>query len=370
MTSPGTTRRPVPAGTGAPRRARVAALLVLAGVAVSCAAWPGAPGTEPPEDGPSARATVAPAGGEPEARVVAVSVDGLTPEAIEVLGRRGAPAISFLLDRGAGTLDARTAVEQTVTLPNHVGMITGRRIDRDEGGHGVTWNDDVVGPVVPPDEDGRALASVFTVVAGAGGSTALFSGKTKFAIFERTWPDAVDRSVVAAPIEVLARRASRDVATGRRTFTFLHLADPDLAGHRSGWMSAPYLRAVRRADRALGRVLAVLRADADLRATTTVVLTADHGGAGRSHEDPALASSYTVPFVVWGPGVPRGDLYDLAPGLQDPGDARPGYGDPPPVRNCDLADVATTLLGLGLVPGSDCTAATRMEDLLTGGRGA
>ncbi len=72
-----------------------------------------------------ARATVAPAGGEPEARVVAVSVDGLTPEAIEVLGRRGAPAISFLLDRGAGTLDARTAVEQTVTLPNHVGMIPG-----------------------------------------------------------------------------------------------------------------------------------------------------------------------------------------------------------------------------------------------------
>ncbi len=129
----------------------------------------------------------------------------------------------------------------------------------------------------------------------------------------------MDRSVVAAPIEV--RHAARAATSrpGRRTFTFLHLADPDLAGHRSGWMSAPYLRAVRRADRALGRVLAVLRADADLRATTTVVLTADHGGAGAFPRGPALASSYTVPFVVWGPGVPRGEPLRPGPGAPGPG---------------------------------------------------
>ena len=36
---------------------------------------------------------------------------------------------------------------------------------------------------------------------------------------------------------------------------FVHLSDPDIAGHTVGWMSAPYRAAVRRADAALGRVL-------------------------------------------------------------------------------------------------------------------
>ena len=43
---------------------------------------------------------------------------------------------------GAFTLDARTEREQTRTLPNHTGMLTGRRIDARRGGHGVTYNPD------------------------------------------------------------------------------------------------------------------------------------------------------------------------------------------------------------------------------------
>ena len=46
------------------------------------------------------------------------------------LGAAGAPTFHRLLDEGAGTLNARTEYEQTVTLPNHTGMMTGRRIDR------------------------------------------------------------------------------------------------------------------------------------------------------------------------------------------------------------------------------------------------
>jgi hypothetical protein len=70
-------------------------------------------------------------------------------------------------------------------------MLTGRRVDADQGGHGVTWNEELPGRTVPgPDGDG--VASVFDVVHAAGGTTALFAGKDKFATFERSWPDTLD----------------------------------------------------------------------------------------------------------------------------------------------------------------------------------
>ncbi len=72
----------------------------------------------------------------------------------------------------------------------------------------------------------------------------------------------------------------------------------------------------------------------------------DHGVA----TDPA---NYTVPFVVWGPGIAPADLYDLNPAYRDPGVGRPSYAvKRQPVRNGNLADLATSLLGLDPVPGS------------------
>ena len=74
--------------------------------------------------------------------VLAISIDGLNPAALERLGVRGTPSLHELAAAGASTLNARTERELTITLPNHTGMVTGRRIDSRLGGHGVTWNDD------------------------------------------------------------------------------------------------------------------------------------------------------------------------------------------------------------------------------------
>ncbi|MEZ5096901.1 MAG: alkaline phosphatase family protein [Nocardioides sp.] len=79
-------------------------------------------------------------------RVLLISVDGLNPTAIKDLGRSQAPTFYRLIDEGATTLNARTEYEQTETLPNHTGMVTGRRITASRGGHGVTWNDDRLTP--------------------------------------------------------------------------------------------------------------------------------------------------------------------------------------------------------------------------------
>ena len=88
--------------------------------------------------------------------VLAISVDGLSTDALDGLGSDS--AFGRLLGEGAATLNARTEVEQTITLPNHAGMFTGRRVDPGEGGHGVTWNDELPGRTVPgPDGHGVGL---------------------------------------------------------------------------------------------------------------------------------------------------------------------------------------------------------------------
>ncbi|GAA4817380.1 alkaline phosphatase family protein [Nocardioides caeni] len=281
-----------------------------------------------------------------DARVVVVSIDGLASYAVT---EELTPVLKGLLDSGAGTLNARTAVEMTVTLPNHTGMVTGRPILTALGGHGVTWND-------PTSQNVRSgVDSVFTTIAAAGGESAVFTGKEKFEMWGRSWPGTIDELVVDESLDALTDATVTDLQQHRRDLVFFHIAETDVAGHAHGWGSPAYEDAVRRADSALGQVVQTIEADPRRARETIVVVTADHGGlrGQKRHGDAGAAEDYTIPFVVWGPGVVHGDLYRLnADDYADPGSGQPSYDGPRPVRNASVANLVTRLLGLGAVPGS------------------
>lgn len=301
--------------------------------------------------------------------VVAVSVDGLNPRAIRVLGTERAPTFHRLIAEGASTLNARTEREQTDTLPNHTGMLTSRRIAAAGGGHGVTWNDDRLEPRTVQEAAGHPVASVYTVVRSPERRTALFASKSKLSLFERSWDKGIDRYVLRADNTRLVRRVRADLADRDRAFRFVHLSAPDVAGHADGFMSPAYLDAVAATDRRLGRILDAVEDDPDLAGNTVVIVTADHGGKGASHRDPTRLADYRVPFLVWGPGVAVGeDLYDLNPDYRDPGRRRTTYADTKqPVRNGDLANLVTDLLGLDPVPGSEHDRDQDLDVAATGG---
>lgn len=295
--------------------------------------------------------------------VLAISVDGLNPAALRRLGRTGAPNLHRLIRQGASTLNARTEQEQTVTLPNHTGMVTGRRIEAATGGHGVNWNDDRRQPGTVQAAAGGPVASVFEVIDEAGGSTAMFASKTKFSLWQRSWPAAIDRAETIERNGALTTALVADLGGAPRAFRFLHLSLPDVVGHAHGFMGSAYLRAVRRADRLVGRVLRVVRDTEALRRHLAVVVTADHGGRGSGHTDPTRLANYRVPFIVRGPGVDRGsDLYALNPDYAAPGRRRTSYDDErQPVRNGAVANLALDLLGLPAVPGSEHDAAQDLD---------
>jgi len=86
----------------------------------------------------------------------------------------------------------------------------------------------------------------------------------------------------------------------RPNLLFVHIADADFIGHRIGWMTPFYGRAVRAADAAVGEVIAAAD-EAFGDGEYTVIVTADHGGSGRDHG--ALESHELIPWIVWGEGV-------------------------------------------------------------------
>ncbi len=303
--------------------------------------------------------------------VVLISVDGLRPDAVDALGPAGAPALHRLRAGGATTDNARADYDWTITLPNHTTQLTARGVNGARGHNWTTNVDPDPGQTLHANK-GAYVASAFDVAHDAGLRTALFASKSKFTLFRDSYgpehgaPDTtgtddgqgkIDLFVADGDTGALVDRFVAELQVARPALAFLHLRDADSAGHGSGWDLAPgspYLDAVRHADRLVGLVLAAIEGDPELRGTTAVILTADHGGSGRDHGQASSAAHYTVPFYVWGAGVDAGaDLYALNGATRlDPGTGRPGYGAAvQPVRNGDAANLALDLLGLGDVPG-------------------
>jgi hypothetical protein len=303
--------------------------------------------------------------------VILVTVDGLRPDAVTSQGPGVLPNLYRFIDGGATTANARTVFESTQTLPNHLSIVTGVPV-AGPSGHNVTFNED--DGLTVHDAAGRYVPSMFDVAHDAGLSTALFAGKPKFDFVDRSWndvngapdvtgaddgPDKIDHYERGDGTTITASFLAR-MATSPYNLSMVHYAGPDAAGHDFGWTSPEYLASVQAVDGYIGDILDAVEADPDLSGNTVVVLVADHGGAGTSHQDETAADNYTIPFYAWGADVPPGaSLYTMNPGVRlDPGTGRPDYdADPQPIRNGDAANLLLQLLGLGAVPGSVINAA-------------
>jgi predicted AlkP superfamily pyrophosphatase or phosphodiesterase len=233
--------------------------------------------------------------------VVVVSIDGLRPDAIAAYG---APTLQRLIRQGSYTMSAST-IQPSKTLPSHTSMLTGQPPER----HGVLWNN-----VATADSDSVDLPNIFSVARAHGYSTAAFFSKAKFQPLQVA--GTLDYS--QAPGGWFGRWSSertvsdvaKYLASARPNLLFVHLTDPDAAGHRAGWMSVDYGRAVLAADRAVHR-LTSLADEAYGTGNYSLIVTADHGGHGTSHgsDDP---QDVNIPWIAWGRGVRPGVLTESA----------------------------------------------------------
>lgn len=325
------------------------------------------------------------AGASPKAfdHVIVLSVDGLRPDAID--GPEDGPLPGFRrVLRGPHTLQARTDPDTTITLPNHVSMLTSRPVGG-PGGHGWTENNDP--PAVRHGgtvhlRKGAYVAGMFDVAHDHGVATAVIATKSKFSLIAQSYdasagaPDSTGPDDGKAKVDLFActrstndafRLASAQLLSGApRTLTLLHIAETDSTGHAHAWdmaIGSPYRAAVANVDAALEGFLKALDGEPSLKGRVAIVMTADHGGGAPplSHTDPRAAVNFLIPLAVWlgQDGTPEelvalnADRRAVVPA----GEHVPLDAAVPPIRSAEAGNLALQLMALPAIPGSSANAA-------------
>jgi predicted AlkP superfamily pyrophosphatase or phosphodiesterase len=230
-------------------------------------------------------------------RVILFGVDGLSPQGI---AEANTPNIHGLMKSGSWSMHARS-VMPTSSSSNWAAMIMGAPTELT----GVTSND------WQPD--------LFTVAAACQDAPGIFPTiyslehlqhpTARIGIFT-DWTDYVRLVEPGVVTKVYSVDEKEDDAfehalayleSDKPDFLFLHLDHVDNAGHANGWGSPQYIAAVEKADAMLGRLLSTLD-NLKLRDSTTILLTADHGGIGRKHGGLTM-NELEIPWVMSGPGI-------------------------------------------------------------------
>jgi predicted AlkP superfamily pyrophosphatase or phosphodiesterase len=305
-------------------------------------------------------------------RVVLLVIDGLRSDALVTLGPQSAPNFHFLMRTGASTLNARTDLRSSLTLPNMISILTGRPVFDGTQAHKYLSNE-YTGYATHDYKD-VYIESIFDVLHENNMRAAFFSAKDKMGVFIKSYTDekyvgpSKRGSKDPARIQSYFIADKNDGATLDKflidlnnfdsRFIFLHLAGPDRAGHQSGWSveeGSAYMAAVQRVDSQIGEIIEAVQKRRHLRENVYLIITSDHGGDGEDHFNIYNKYNYTVPFIVWGPGVAKGaDLYELnSDTRRDPKEGMVVFeSDKQPVRNSDAGNLALSLLELPSIPNS------------------
>lgn len=242
-------------------------------------------------------------------RVIVALMDGVRPDAIAACKH---PFFEKLKKSGISCMTGRT-VSPPRAFPAHISLFT----SVEPGKHGVVSND-----ICPFPE---RYASLMQVLRESGKQTAAV------AIWEQVGsvgrPEDINRLDFCdglalenlspdKAMEIQGRWAERAANIIRKEdfdFLFFQYEMADTVGHRSGWMSKEYLKAVRFTADCMAKLYDAMKEEDQF------ILLSDHGGHDFDHFDEGNSEDMTVPLFCAGSLFPKGkilenwSLLDIAP---------------------------------------------------------
>ena len=235
-----------------------------------------------------------------------ITIDGLRPDAIS---ETHTPNLSALIKLGSYTFKAKT-IRPSRTIPAHASLITGLT-PRKHNTFFDSWSEGM--GYIEAD-------TIFCIVEKRGMTTAMFVGKDKLRYLAK--PSCVDHFVSAGTsnsrIQDIEFEFSNYFKKEKPVLTLLHFPEPDLTGHKYGWMTEEYFTALRNVDAAIGKVIETIN-DTGVSDHTLIVITSDHGGKDKSHDE-KYEENIRIPWIAIGDRVKHDHkikkqvmIYDTAP---------------------------------------------------------
>ena len=236
-------------------------------------------------------------------KVLLALIDGMRPDALEIINH---PFYQELLKNSCYSLEMRS-VMPSVTLPCHMSLFHSVSADR----HGILSNTYV--PQVRP------VNGLCEVLKNSGKTSAFFYSWEPLRDLAR--PLSIARADFISgknyTFAVADKRITRRVLdmieeNDVPDFTFFYQCWADEAGHKYGWMSDGYDKAMCNSWENIEKVLSSLPED------YAVIITADHGGHAYNHGTD-LPEDMTIPMLLWGKGIDKkrnldgASIKDIAP---------------------------------------------------------
>jgi predicted AlkP superfamily pyrophosphatase or phosphodiesterase len=232
--------------------------------------------------------------------VIVIGVDGLSPNGII---KANTPHLDELMKSGAHSFKAM-AVMPSSSSPNWASMIMGASPNE----HEITSNDwertDIKNKAYCEGKKGETFPTIFNVIRSnyPQADIACFHDWDGFGrLVEPGIPTLI---ADARGEDKTTSEAANYIQANKPFFTFIHLDHVDHAGHDYGHGTTEYYTSVEKADRLIGEILRSLK-QANIFAQTLILVTADHGGKGKSHGGDT-PEEREIPWIISGPGVKKG----------------------------------------------------------------
>jgi len=199
-----------------------------------------------------------------------ITIDGLRPDAIL---KADAPNLKALIKEGSYTPVAKT-VDPPKTLPSLISLVTGL-VPNKHGTNKNEWN---------PDMGYIKFETIFTLAKKEGFSTTMFAGKDK--LYFIAVPNSIDKIEVikynSTSVEKITESFTSFMKENMPGVTLIHFPEPDIPGHKNGWMSEEYFDSIKNVDIQLGKIITSLK-QAEVYDKTFLIITSDHGGKSYTH---------------------------------------------------------------------------------------